>query len=470
MAKSSKGIFFCKECGYESNGWLGCCPACRQWNTFVEAPAAPVVKKGGSAVAAALSAASPAGLFPEDSEAIRLKDASAEGRERIVTGIGELDRVLGGGLVKGSIVLVSGDPGIGKSTLMLMLSGRLAGGLKVLYVSGEESCRQIKMRADRLEIDSEGLYVLSETNVAKVYEQVGALSPDILIVDSIQTMCDDNIQGTAGSVTQVREITSALMKISKSRGITTFIVGHVTKDGSIAGPKILEHMVDTVLYFEGERQLVYRIMRCVKNRFGSTNEIGVFEMTGKGLNEVANPSATFLEGRPENVPGTAVASVLEGTRPMLVEVQALISGAGAGNPRRMSTGVDYNRLSMILAVLEKRLGLNLSGSDAYVNVVGGVKVDEPAADLAVVAAVVSSVGNFPVPGDCAFFGEIGLTGEIRGVTHSDKRLGEILRLGFRRCYMPLANKAAVADLIKKHVEDGGSADVRYIGNIKELRW
>lgn len=468
MAKSSKGLFFCKECGYESNGWLGCCPGCREWNTFVEAPPAPAVKKGGAG--STIAAAASAGLFPEDSEAVLLKNSAVEGEERIVTGIGELDRVLGGGLVKGSIVLVSGDPGIGKSTLMLMLSGCLAATRRVLYVSGEESCRQIKMRADRLEISSEGLYVLSETNVAKVYEQVGALKPDIMIVDSIQTMCDDNIQGTAGSVSQVREITSSLMKISKSRGITTFIVGHVTKDGSIAGPKILEHMVDTVLYFEGERQLVYRIMRCVKNRFGSTNEIGVFEMTGKGLNEVANPSATFLEGRPENVPGTAVACVLEGTRPMLVEVQALISGSNAANARRMSTGVDYNRLSMILAVLEKRLGLNLSGSDAYVNVVGGVKVDEPAVDLAVVAAIVSSVGNFPVPGDCAFFGEIGLTGEIRGVTHADKRLGEILRLGFKRCYMPRANKAAVADLIGKYNAEGGNADVRYIGNIKELRW
>ncbi|MBP1587856.1 MAG: DNA repair protein RadA [Clostridia bacterium] len=468
MAKSSKGLFFCKECGYESNGWLGCCPGCREWNTFVEAPPAPAVKKGGAG--STIAAAASAGLFPEDSEAVLLKNSAVEGEERIVTGIGELDRVLGGGLVKGSIVLVSGDPGIGKSTLMLMLSGCLAATRRVLYVSGEESCRQIKMRADRLEISSEGLYVLSETNVAKVYEQVGALKPDIMIVDSIQTMCDDNIQGAAGSVSQVREITSSLMKISKSRGITTFIVGHVTKDGSIAGPKILEHMVDTVLYFEGERQLVYRIMRCVKNRFGSTNEIGVFEMTGKGLNEVANPSATFLEGRPENVPGTAVACVLEGTRPMLVEVQALISGSNAANARRMSTGVDYNRLSMILAVLEKRLGLNLSGSDAYVNVVGGVKVDEPAVDLAVVAAIVSSVGNFPVPGDCAFFGEIGLTGEIRGVTHADKRLGEILRLGFKRCYMPRANKAAVADLIGKYNAEGGNADVRYIGNIKELRW
>ena len=468
MARSSKGLFFCKECGYESNGWLGRCPVCKEFNTFVEAPPAPAPKKGGAA--GAFSSAASAGLFPDDSEAILLNEASAEGKERVVTGIGELDRVLGGGLVKGSIVLVSGDPGIGKSTLMLMLAGRLAKRLKVLYVSGEESCRQIKMRADRLGIEGEGLYVLSETDVAKVYEQVGSLGPDILVVDSIQTMCDDNVQGTAGSVSQVREVTSSLMKISKSRGITTFIVGHVTKDGSIAGPKILEHMVDTVLYFEGERQLVYRIMRCVKNRFGSTNEIGVFEMTGKGLVEVANPSASFLEGRPENVPGTAVACILEGTRPMLVEVQALISGAGAGNARRMSTGVDYTRLSMILAVLEKRLGLNLSGSDAYVNVVGGVKVDEPAADLAVVAAVVSSVGNFPVPGDCAFFGEIGLTGEIRGVSHGDKRLGEILRLGFGRCYMPLANKASVEDVIERFKKDGVTADIRYVKSVKELRW
>ncbi len=470
MAKSGKGVFFCKECGYESNGWLGQCPSCRSWNTFVEAPAVAEASKGGSKSGGGATV-SASGLLPAGAgEAVLLKKAPKTERERVSSGIKELDRVLGGGLVKGSIVLVSGDPGIGKSTLMLMLSGKLSDRMKVLYVSGEESCEQIKMRADRLGVGGEGLYVLAETNIARVYEQVGTVNPDIMIVDSIQTMCDDNVQGTAGSVSQVREITASLMKLSKSRGITTLVVGHVTKDGSIAGPKILEHMVDTVLYFEGERQLVYRIMRCVKNRFGSTNEIGVFEMTGKGLNEVPNPSATFLEGRPENVPGSAVACVLEGTRPMMVEIQALISGSNPGNARRMCTGVDYNRLSMILAVLEKRLGLNIVNCDAYVNVVGGIKIEEPAADLAIVGAIVSSVGNVPVPADCAFFGEIGLTGEVRAVTHADKRLSEIIRLGFKRCYMPLANKAAVADIEKAELKKEFPAEIRFIGNIKDIRW
>lgn len=467
MAKSSKGIFFCKECGYESgNGWLGQCPACKAWNTFVEAPVDPQkgTKKGPSGSAALAG-------FGDDfgGRAILLKNAEATGKERFKTGITELDRVLGGGLVKGSIVLVSGDPGIGKSTLMLMLSGSLGKKLKVLYVSGEESGEQIKLRADRLSIDSENLYVLAETNMAKVYEQMKDIEPDILIVDSIQTMCDDNVQGTAGSVSQVREVTASLMKISKSKGITTLVVGHVTKDGSIAGPRILEHMVDTVLYFEGERQLFYRIMRCVKNRFGSTNEIGVFEMTGAGLIEVPNPSGAFLEGRPANAAGSAVACVLEGTRPMLVEIQALISGANPGNARRMSTGVDYNRLSMLIAILEKRLGLSIVNCDAYVNVIGGMKIDEPAADLAIMSAIVSSVMNQPLPSDSVFFGEVGLTGEVRAVTHADKRLSEILRLGFKKCYMPLANKQAVAAIEKRELEKEFPAEIRYVGNIKELR-
>ncbi len=467
MAKTSKGIFFCKECGYESeNGWLGQCPACKAWNTFVKAPADPQNggKKGGRGSAALAGLGDGTGA-----EAILLKNAEATCKERFKTGVKELDRVLGGGLVKGSIVLVSGDPGIGKSTLMLMLSGSLGQKYKVLYVSGEESGEQIKLRADRLSVNAEKLYVLAETNMAKVYEQMKAVEPDILIVDSIQTMCDDNVQGTAGSVSQVREVTSSLMKISKQKGITTLVVGHVTKDGSIAGPRILEHMVDTVLYFEGERQLFYRIMRCVKNRFGSTNEIGVFEMTGTGLKEVPNPSGAFLEGRPQNAAGSAVACVLEGTRPMLVEVQALISGANPGNARRMSTGVDYNRLSMLIAILEKRLGLSIVNCDAYVNVIGGMKIDEPAADLAVISAIISSVTNIPLPSDCVFFGEVGLTGEVRAVTHADKRLGEILRLGFKKCYMPLANKQAVAAIEKSELAKEFPAEIRYIGNIRELK-
>lgn len=462
MAKSTKSTFFCKECGHESIGFLGQCPACKAWGTFVEAPdvVSSAKNKTGSV----------ASFLNGNSEAKLLSEATATETERKSTGISELDRVLGGGIVRGSLVLISGDPGIGKSTLMLMLSGSLSKDLKVLYVSGEESCDQIKMRSDRLAINSQKLYVLSETNMTYVYEQIDNIKPDCLIVDSIQTMCDDAITGAAGSVSQIREITSGLMKMAKTRGITTFVVGHVTKEGSIAGPKILEHMVDTVLYFEGERQLFYRVMRCVKNRFGSTNEIGVFEMTGSGLREVPNPSATFLEGRPLNVPGTAVACVLEGTRPMLVEVQALVSNTNGQNPRRMSSGIDYNRLSMLLAVLEKSLKLNTGFCDAYVNVVGGVKIDEPAVDLALVASLVSSYGNFPVPSDCAFFGEIGLTGEVRAVAHAEKRLAEILRLGFKHCYMPLANKAAVAGIMKAELQKEDPAEIRYISSIKELRW
>lgn len=468
MAKSSKGIFFCKECGYESNGWLGNCPGCRQWNTFVEAPQA-------AKSAAARSGASPdksnMRILLSDKQPVQLlKNAKATCSERTGTGIGELDRVLGGGLVKGSLILVSGDPGIGKSTLMLMISGNLAGKLKVLYVSGEESAEQLKLRADRIGVNGDGLYVLSETNMAAVYDAVDGLLPDCIIIDSIQTMCDEAVPSAAGSISQVREITGSLMKLAKTRGITTFIVGHVTKDGGIAGPKVLEHMVDTVLYFEGERQLFYRIMRCVKNRFGSTNEIGVFEMCGKGLKEVPNPSAAFLEGRPRGVPGTAVACVLEGTRPMMVEVQALISGSNLSNPRRMSTGIDYNRLSMLLAVLEKRMGLNIVGCDAYVNVIGGIRIDEPAADLALVSAIVSSCGNFAVPDNCAFFGEIGLTGEIRAVAHAEKRLNELLRLGFKKCYMPAANRPSVENIERAEKQRKYPAEIVYIQNIKELHW
>lgn len=467
MAKSNKGIFFCKECGFESNGWLGNCPSCKQWNTFVEAPADRELGRPRGGQHDRLSG--PSGLRQSPAASL-LKEAKATDSERTGTGMKELDRVLGGGLVRGSLILLSGDPGIGKSTLMLMISGTLSASKKVLYVSGEESAEQLKLRADRIGVESGALYVLPETDMAAVYRAVEELSPDYLVVDSIQTMCDDSIASAAGSVAQVREITGALMKIAKTRGITTFVVGHITKDGTIAGPKLLEHMVDTVLYFEGERQLFYRILRCVKNRFGSTNEIGVFEMGGTGLREVPNPSAAFLDGRPVDVPGTAVACVLEGTRPMLVEIQALISGTNFSNPRRMGTGIDYNRLAMLLAVLEKRLGLNLAGCDAYVNVIGGIRLDEPAADLALVAAVVSSCGNFALPDSCAFFGEIGLTGEVRAVSHAEKRLGEILRLGFKRCYMPAANKTAVASFVRAEQEKGNAAEIFYVRNLKDLRW
>lgn len=464
MSKETKGVFFCKECGYESNaGYLGKCPACGQWNTFVEAPSEKSGKGG--------SPKKQPGLFDNKGEGAKLlKNTAATQTERTKIGIGELDRVLGGGLVKGSLTLISGDPGIGKSTLMLMLSGKLADKMKVLYVSGEESCEQIKMRADRLGVDSDKLFVFSETNMDRVYDEIENTQPDCLIIDSIQTMCDDAISGTQGSVSQIREITAGLMKIAKSRGITTFIVGHVTKEGSIAGPKILEHMVDTVLYFEGERQMFYRIMRCVKNRFGSTNEIGVFEMTGMGLKEVPNPSAAFLEGRPKDVPGTAVACILEGTRPMLVEIQALVTNASGQVPRRMSTGVDFNRLSMLLAVMEKRTKLNVGFCDAFVNVVGGIKVDEPACDLALVAALASSFANAPVPGDSVFFGEVGLTGEVRGVAHADLRLSEALRLGFKKIYLPLANRQSVSELEKRENQKENPAAIYFVTSIKDLKW
>lgn len=459
MAKETKGVFFCKECGYESTGYLGKCPVCGQWNTFVEAPRARGEKSSAGSV-----------FDSQGSRAKLLKETTPTENERTTIGIGELDRVLGGGLVKGSLTLISGDPGIGKSTLMLMLSGKIADKMKVLYVSGEESCEQIKMRADRLGVNSDKLFVYSETNMERVYSEIDTVSPDCLIIDSIQTMCDDKISGAQGSVSQIREITAGLMKVAKNRGITTFIVGHVTKDGAIAGPKILEHMVDTVLYFEGERQMFYRIMRCVKNRFGSTNEIGVFEMTGSGLREVPNPSSAFLEGRPKDVPGTAVACVLEGTRPMLVEIQALVTNATGQVPRRMSTGIDFNRLSMLLAVIEKRTNMNVGFSDAFVNVVGGIKVDEPACDLALAAALASSFGNFPVPADSVFFGEIGLTGEVRGVAHADLRLGEAIRLGFKKIYMPLANRQAVEAIEMAERLKEFPANIMFVSSIKELKW
>lgn len=463
MAKTQKDIFFCKECGYESNGWLGKCPSCGEWNTFVSAPPASGSRAGGAGIG--LNS-----FLKKKTSPALLKNAKSTCSVRTKTGLGEFDRVLGGGMVKGSLILVSGDPGIGKSTLMLMVSGNIASKMKVLYVSGEESAEQLKMRADRLGVDSEQLYVLADTDMDAVFSAAEELSPECIIVDSVQTMCDSSVQSAAGSVAQVREITASLMKLAKTDGITTFIVGHVTKDGAIAGPKVLEHMVDTVLYFEGERQLFYRIMRCVKNRFGSTNEIGVFEMCGNGLKEVPNPSAAFLEGRPDGVPGTAVACTLEGSRPIFVELQALISGSNLNNPRRMSQGVDYNRLSMLLSVLEKRMGLDIVGCDAYVNVIGGLKIDEPAADLALVAAIISSCSNVPTPENCVFFGEIGLTGEVRAVSHADKRLGELLRLGFRKCYMPAANKAAVETIVRAEAGKSVPAEIVYINNVKELKW
>ncbi len=460
MAKA-KTVFFCKECGYESSGWLGKCPGCAAWNSFAEEKIEPEPKRGSH---------STAGIGPErGNEAVSVMHIQAGAADtRQSTGLSELDRVLGGGIVKGSLLLAAGDPGIGKSTLMLMLSGYIAAsGSAVLYVSGEESDRQIKMRADRLHICAEQLYILPETSLRVIETQIERLKPAYVVVDSIQTIVDEAVTSAPGSVSQVREITGALMRIAKSAGISVFIVGHVTKEGAIAGPRVLEHMVDTVLYFEGERHLSYRILRCVKNRFGSTNEIGVFEMRDSGLTQVPNPSLALLAGRPEDVPGTAVVCTMEGTRPMLIEVQALICNSNLNMPRRMAAGLDYNRLTMLLAVLEKRAGFKMGVCDAYVNVIGGLRLTEPAADLAVAAAAMSSYKNRVFPPDTVFFGEVGLTGEIRAVNHIEKRLSEAFRLGFRCCAVPAGNQEAALQYMRKN---GISEDCRLIAvqNVLDL--
>jgi DNA repair protein RadA/Sms len=431
----SKSVFVCQECGYESTGWLGKCPACMQWNTFVEErqESAP---KGSSAPEGAI-------------RPVRLGEISAGGEERSLTGMKELDRVLGGGVVKGSLILVGGDPGIGKSTLLLQICNTINSGSKILYVSGEESVAQIKLRADRLGVIRGDLFIVSASNYENVTSLIASEKPGLVIIDSIQTMYTDAITSAPGSVSQVREVTAALMKLAKSSGITVMIVGHVTKEGAIAGPRVLEHMVDTVLYFEGDRHLSFRILRAVKNRFGSTNEIGIFEMRDAGLAEVSNPSEMMLSGRPGNVPGSVVVSSLEGTRPMLIEIQSLVCATNFGVPRRMATGIDYNRLTMLMAVLEKRVGLQLYNFDAYVNVVGGIRLDEPACDLGIAAAVASSFRNLPVDAGCVLIGEIGLTGEVRAVGQIDKRISEAMRLGFKSVVIPEGNRK-LAGQVKLH--------------------
>ena len=436
MPPKSKTVFICSECGYESGKWLGKCPACGSWNTFGEFNVSKA-KASDHKLSANLK-----------SSPLKLSDVSVAKDERIYTKISELDRVLGGGIVKGSLVLVGGDPGIGKSTLLLQLVKSVTGA-KIFYASGEESEKQLKMRADRLGICGEDAYVLSETDISVVLEHTEKINPDILIVDSIQTMYNPEADSAPGSISQVRDVTMKLMQVSKEKNIAVFIVGHVTKDGNIAGPKILEHMVDCALYFEGERHLSYRVLRAVKNRFGSTNEIGVFDMTEDGLAEVKNPSEMFLSGKPENAPGSAIFCTMEGTRPMLCELQALTSATCFGMPRRTATGFDYNRLNMLIAVLEKRVGLNLSNQDVYINVVGGLKVTEPAADLAVCVSVASSFRNFAIPEDTALIGEIGLTGELRSVGHIEKRIKEAEKLGFKNIIIPKANenKALKSDKI-----------------------
>lgn len=424
--KQPKTLFYCTECGNETPKWAGRCPACGAWNTVVERPEPAVKGKGRSASSRA--AAPP--------KALPVTELGDSVEIRFSTGMGELDRVLGGGAVKGSLVLVGGAPGIGKSTLMLQICGKLCRFAKVLYVSGEESQHQLKLRAQRLHVESENLLVLSETGLGEMLEAVNQEQPDVLIVDSIQTLYNDALDSPAGSVSQVKDCTMALMQLAKGSSITVFVIGHVNKEGSIAGPKVLEHMVDCVLYFEGDRHTFCRILRAAKNRFGATNEIGVFEMEDGGLTEVENPSKMLLSGRPEETPGTCVTCVMEGARPVLAEVQALVVGSAAGNPRRTSNGFDYNRAAMLLAVLEKRGGLKLSTCDAYLNIIGGLQLDEPAADLAAVVALASSYLDKPVPGDLAAVGEVGLTGELRSVSQLSQRVAEVRRLGFKRCVIP----------------------------------
>lgn len=425
MAKT-KQVFFCQECGYESSKWQGQCPGCKSWNTFVEEKVVTGVSKGG----VKREAASPTNIL----EVTTTEDT------RISTGMKELDRVLGGGIVRGSLTLVGGDPGIGKSTILLQVCRNLTlTGVKILYVSGEESLQQIKIRADRLGGFDKEMLLLSETNLDSISGAITKVNPEVVIIDSIQTMYLDEVGSTAGSVSQVREVTGQLMRIAKQMNIAIFIVGHVTKEGTVAGPRTLEHMVDTVLYFEGEKNAIYRILRGVKNRFGSTNEIGVFEMKDTGLYEVDNPSEVMLAGRPLDASGSVVVCSMEGTRPILIEIQALVSGSNFNLPRRTSVGMDYNRVNMLMAVLEKRAGLMLSGSDAYVNLAGGIKLSEPAIDLGVIMALVSSFRNIPVDSQTIIFGEVGLSGEVRGVSMAAQRVKEAAKMGFTTCILPSIN-------------------------------
>ena len=449
MAKI-KTSYICSECGFESPKWYGKCPSCGEWNTLNEELNSQQTKNSFS------------NSFSTVNQVLALDDICGENDERIPTKIEEFDRVLGGGIVKGSLVLLSGDPGIGKSTILLQICQNLGSkGQKILYVSGDESANQIKLRAVRIGVTTNNLFILSQTDLATIVECIKAEKPDIVIIDSIQTMVYEQVNSSAGSITQVRECTNVFMHTAKGLGIPIFIVGHVNKDGAIAGPKVLEHIVDTVLYFEGERNYSYRILRGVKNRFGSTNEIGVFEMTADGLKEVLNPSLMMISGRPKNTSGTCVACVMEGTRPILAEVQGLVCATGFGTPRRMSTGFDYNRMSMLLAVLEKRAGYFFNNMDAYVNVVGGLKLDEPAADLTVALALVSSLKDKAVDDKTIAFGEVGLAGEIRAVNNCEQRIAEAKRLGFERCIIPFHNYKSITNSLKS------TFDIIPVRNIRE---
>lgn len=433
MAKGKKSVFFCQNCGHEENKWLGQCPMCKEWNTFVEEPVS--FSKSASA------------KLIKDAEVVALKHVETDQEERIKTKIEELDRVLGGGIVPGSLLLVGGDPGIGKSTLLLQVCQRLCEDKhQVLYISGEESLKQIKLRANRMGEFTEDLLLLCETNLEIVKNVIQKRKPEVVIIDSIQTMYSEEVASAPGSVSQVRESTNVFMQLAKELGISIFIVGHVTKEGTVAGPRVLEHMVDTVLYFEGDRHASYRILRGVKNRFGSTNEIGVFEMRQNGLVEVENPSEFMLNGKPENASGSVVACSMEGTRPILIEIQALVCSSNFGMPRRTAAGTDYNRVNLLMAVLEKRVGIHLSNYDAYVNIAGGIKMNEPAVDLGIVMAIVSSYKNQPIDEKTIVFGEVGLSGEVRAVNMPEQRVAEAKKLGFTTCIMPEVSREVVKNI------------------------
>ena len=432
MSSKIKSVWICSECGYESLKWNGQCPACGEWNTFSEE-----IKDTSKQTTMSYQKS---GVYEKP---ILLNQIKNDDESRYKTGLNELDRVLGGGIVKGSLILLGGDPGIGKSTMLLQVCQKLGEDLNVLYVSGEESKRQLKLRAARLNVNSENLYIMTETDIESILEEIRQNSPDLVVIDSIQTMNHRELTSSTGSVTQVKECTNLLMRLAKELEIPIIIVGHVNKDGGIAGPKVLEHIVDAVLYFEGDKQMSYRILRGIKNRYGSTNEIGVFSMNRTGLVEVENPSLMFLAGRPKGVPGTCVSCIMEGSRPIFAEVQGLAATSGFGNPRRMATGFDYNRMSLILAVLEKRAGYFFSNLDAYINVIGGIKLDEPASDLAVALALISSLKGNAIFDNAIAFGEIGLAGEIRAVAYAEERVLEAHRLGFERCVLPYYNLKSI---------------------------
>ncbi len=452
MAKKEV-IFFCKECGYESAKWAGQCPACHEWNTFVEAPSARENKAGVKKIGAVKK-------LDESNKPVTMNNVSAIEDERILTDIEEFDRVLGGGIIKGSLVLVGGDPGIGKSTLLTQVCKKLSDkGHKVLYITGEESLSQIKLRANRIGQFGDNLTLLAQTDLDIIENVITNEMPEVAIIDSIQTMYRPDVASAPGSVGQVRECTNILMQLAKGLGISIFVVGHVTKEGTVAGPRMLEHMVDTVLYFEGDSHASYRLLRGVKNRFGSTNEVGVFEMCQDGLNEVKNPSEFMLTGRPDNASGSIVSCSIEGTRPILVEVQALVAKSGLGNPRRSATGIDYGRMNLLVAVLEKRLGFNLSECDAYVNIVGGMKISEPALDLAVVIALASGYMDFIVDSNTIAVGEVGLSGEVRSVNMLEARISEAKKLGFNKCIVPSSALSAL-----KKIND---VEIIGVSNVKE---